>query len=466
MAGMISNLGSAKNTLLAQQTGLMVTGHNIANATTEGFHRQEVLTESLSGNAHGISLDRVRRHTDFFLNRQMMVQGGEVGYANARQEYIAQIDPVLGDLGEGGLNASLDRFFSNWNELSANPENLDLRTELLYASDSIVTVLNRQAYEITKARDDANDDLEFLVAEVNSKLGSVADLNKAIIEHEAHGEDANELKDHRDKLADELASLIGVKVFQQDDGTVRLLIANGMAMVDRDVHFAIALQPQDTDDDGVLDGKYFDVVLENSIPIIINSRVKGEIGGALHFRDTDAVGLMTLVDELAYDLGTEVNAIHETGFGLDDSTGLAFFTGLGTTASGAAKGLALNTDIASDGQKIAASGESGAVGDGANALRLAQLDISDVAHNNSRTLAESSNFLLANFTALKRTTTSTQEGFQQRYDLLSNLQMSNVGVSVEEEMVVLNRYQRAFHSTTKVIKTLDEMIQVVLGMKG
>ena len=177
MGGLYDALGVGLNTLVSHQAGIQVTGHNIANVNTEGFHRQQVQVKARGSGTYGIEVAKVRRHTDQYLARRLHAQEGSLGHSNARAAGLQSVEAVVGDHGEFGLSATLDRFYASWRELSVFPQESSQRGETLTATQSLVNAIHRLDETIDDARSDANVEIQRLVGEVNVLISDVSRLN-------------------------------------------------------------------------------------------------------------------------------------------------------------------------------------------------------------------------------------------------------------------------------------------------
>ena len=121
MASLLDSLNIGGSSLATQQLGLQVTGHNISNAATVGYHRQSVLFESLGGTASGVRAAGIRRSEDRFLLQQLGAQAGNYGMASAKADTLNRLEDEVGGLDDLGLSSYMDRFYSGWRELAASP---------------------------------------------------------------------------------------------------------------------------------------------------------------------------------------------------------------------------------------------------------------------------------------------------------------------------------------------------------
>lgn len=464
MGGLYDALGVGLNTLVSHQAGIAVTGHNIANVNTEGFHRQEVQVKARGSGTYGIEIAKVRRNTDEYLARRLHAQEGTLGHANARASGLQSVEAVVGNHGEFGLTASLDRFFSSWRELSVFPQESSQRGETITATQSLVNAVHRIDETIADARDDANVEIGRVVGEVNILIADVSRLNREIVENEAYGEDANELKDQRDTAARDLGELMGATTTYDKDGSISIQLGGGINLVQRDTTIPLAVRNQDDNADGIVDSPFFDVWTNSGVNFNINERLGGKLAGLLQLRDVDLADRESELDEFAYDLVNAVNTVHEANFDLDGNAGTNLFDAL-TDTGGAAEALMINDDIQDDIDLLAAADTAAnSPGSGVGALAMAQIEQANISGSGTQTLSESANLLQTNYLFSLREALHAEEGSGLRLDLLEQLRESHSGVSIEEEMMSLNKYQRAFQGASKILSTVDQMLQTLIAM--
>ena len=175
--------------------------------------------------------------------------------------------------------------------------------------------------------------------------------------------------------------------------------------------------------------------------------------------DTTAAGLQTSLNTLTLQLVSQVNTLHRLGYGLDGSTTQDFFTASGTTA-------ATISVAVTDRQKIAASSTAAGVpGNNVNALALANLQTASVAGLGNTTFQSYYSAMAGSFGATLQGATRDLQGQEIFHDQLQAHRAEVSGVSMDEELINLLKYQRAFEAASKLITTSDEMLQTILTLK-
>ena len=185
----------------------------------------------------------------------------------------------------------------------------------------------------------------------------------------------------------------------------------------------------------------------------------GSMQGTIEARDMDLQFIRDNLDTLASNLISQVNAIHATGYGLDGSTGENFFTGT------SAADIGINSVLVNDPNRIQASGQAGTVGNNTVVLQLAQLADTKVAALGNQTFTENYGGGVAQL-GQSLSGVNTQLSNQQIVEQMLTRQRDSVsGVSLDEEMTDLIKYQRAFEASARLITIIDDLLETVVNLK-
>jgi flagellar hook-associated protein 1 FlgK len=169
------------------------------------------------------------------------------------------------------------------------------------------------------------------------------------------------------------------------------------------------------------------------------------------------------VDQLAFDLGNALNTVHQGGFALDGSGGRDLFNVSGTV-EGAARGLRINSVISGDPSLFAASGSAtSGPGDSVNLQLL--IGTETQALSGGLTVTSTIATLTTAYGAATERATAINEGDQALLSHLSAIRASASGVSIDEELVNMQKSQRAYDAIAKVIKTADEMLGTLMALR-
>lgn len=237
MGTSILNIGVSG--LSAAQAGLLTTGHNIANAATPGYNRQQIVqttnTPQFSGAGflgQGTNVTNVQRIYSQFLAAQVSSASTQAAQYQTYSNEISQLDNLLADP-NAGLSPALQDFFNAVSEVSANPASIPARQAMLSSAQALVGRFQSVDSRLNEIRDGVNGQITSSVGAINSLAQQVADLNQRIVVAQAAGprHQANDLLDQRDQLVAELNQQIRVTTTSNDDGSVNLFVGNGQALV-------------------------------------------------------------------------------------------------------------------------------------------------------------------------------------------------------------------------------------------
>jgi flagellar hook-associated protein 1 FlgK len=239
MSGISTILNIGKEALLAQQTAISVASHNIANADTEGYSRQNLtLTTAASSPlavgslGNGVKQVSIMRQYDQFITRQIVEQNSTLGYLEAQNEIYPVLEAVFDETDDLGMSDLLNAFWDSWQELSDNPELTSSRQEVLEQGQLLVDKLQSITASLGDLRSDLNLSLDAAVSEVNSITRQIAELNGQITSTETATAPQNDLRDKRDTLINELAGYLDISCCETATGACTVMISDGHTLVE------------------------------------------------------------------------------------------------------------------------------------------------------------------------------------------------------------------------------------------
>lgn len=315
----MSSFSTGLSALTVSQRLIDLTGHNIANAGTPGYHRQ---VAHLAGRyfggeiGQGVELQKIRRITSPVVETALLANTTETEALSTRGGYLQQIQSLLAPT-EGSLEERLDAFFNEIERASIHPENLTQRQAAVQAAVAFTQELNSLAASLDQIQSSLDFQAEQIVQQVNALAEQIAGLNQQIRRIEASGGQANDLRDQRGTLINELASRMNLRVVEQDKGSVTVLGA-GAPLVAGSSAFALKY---DVNSQGIAD------LVSAEDPALRFDVKGGSLGGLLEVRNDDLPFLQEHLDELARTVALQVNEVHATGVGLNGFA--TIFTGLG-----------------------------------------------------------------------------------------------------------------------------------------
>ncbi len=324
--------------LQAAQAGLITTQHNIANASTPGFHRQQILQSAALAQqtgagftGQGVQVTNVERLYSQFLTDQVLQTEAQGKYLTAFFSGVKQIDNLLADP-NAGLSPAVQQFFGAVQELASNPGSAPARQALLSESQTLVNRFNSINQRLTDIRQDVNTQISGVVTEINAAATQIASLNEQIVLAQGTASAAqspNDLLDLRDKLVGDLNRLAKTTVVKQYDGTLNVYIGNGQALVVGQRTFNLTVNQSSEDPDNLVVG--YNSSGTTNTPINSSSLGGGELGGLLDFRSTTLETAQNSLGRVALGLAETFNAQHKLGVDLNGVLGTDFFNLASTT---------------------------------------------------------------------------------------------------------------------------------------
>ena len=461
------NLG--RGALLTQQEAINTTSHNIANVNTPGYTRQRLNMGTntplsfWSGQVGtGVSGTGVERIYDRFLGFQVNDENQNLGKWEAEKNTLERVEMIFDESTGYGLNQGLSEFWNGWQDLVNNPSGLTERTSLLSKSESLALTFNQTRSDLEKIRTDLDKNIEGTVDEINQITEQIADLNQKIAQAETGGQEANDYRDKRDLLLKDLSSKIDINSFEGSDGKITVLAANGRPLVQNDHSRDLSTR------DNALSGHKDIVWLDSEDnPTDIASDINGgKLKGWLEVRDNTIPEYMDRLDSFAGSIIEKVNELHQSGYAMttdpltgDPYTGVPFFSG--TDASD----IAVNSDIIDDVNMIAAAETVGGVpGDNGMAIQISNLQNALTMNDDNATFDNYYNSLVSDVGTDVRGAAINYDHQSSVVTHLDNYRESVSGVSLDEEMVNLIKFQHAYEAAAKIISTADELLQTVINM--
>lgn len=443
----------ARDGMLAQSGALDIAGQNVTNANTPGYVRRSAVLEARAltpGAVGGIDFSGIRRHYDKFAEMRIMGETGMLAAAKSRAGGLSGLEGWLTPP-EGGVGDSMNALFSAATELATNASDPTARSAFLAKAEQVALSFRAAGNALSQRRSDLAGQAGEVAGELNKNLTAIGDLNKKIAEAQALGQPAADLRDKRDLLVKQVGDAIGATAFEEPNGMVALM-AGGTTLVQGDQVNQVAVSM------GASNTLKIEVQKPGGAKIDITQRVdSGKLGGIREARDTDLVALQASLDQLAYDFAEKANTVHASGFGLDGVSGRPLFAPPAGVA-GAASALVVDPGVAGQPDKVAASGSASSVPAG-NDIALAFADIASQTLGAGGTPAERFGSFaggLGNAQVSAESAIGLREG---TLSMAETMREQASGVSIEEEMVDLSRYQRAFEATMRVLKVADELLE-------
>ncbi|TVP83946.1 MAG: flagellar hook-associated protein FlgK [Thioalkalivibrio sp.] len=316
--------------LAAFQRGLSTTGHNIANAGTEGYSRQRVDLNTrepqFAGNGYigkGVEVGGVNRVFDQFVENQLRTATSASAQSSAFHDYAKRVDSLLANP-DSGLAVGLQRFFAAAQDVATDPTSVPARQVMIAEAESLTGRFASLHEQLDGQRTLVNGQIETTVSEINGIAESLAEVNAGIVAATGRGGGAapNDLLDQRDRLVRELAEQVNVTTVPQDDGALNVFVGNGQSLVIGSKASELVAQPLGEDPLQVGVGLAGSGGAVTDIGRFLTGGRLGallEVRGSLLDRTQNDLGL------IAQGLAREFNAQHAEGRDLNGERGGDFF---------------------------------------------------------------------------------------------------------------------------------------------
>ncbi|ALC86355.1 flagellar biosynthesis protein FlgK [Bacillus sp. FJAT-22090] len=505
MGSTFMGLETSKRGLYTQQSALYTTGHNISNANTLGYSRQRVNMEATLGypgaglNAPkipghlgtGVQAQSVQRIRDQFIDRQYRQETTKLGYWESRSTAISQMEDIMAEPSEFGLNTSLDQFWKSLQDLSTNPENAAARKVVVQRGIGVAESFNYIHKQLSDIQGNIKNEILTSTDDVNSILKQIASMNEQIQAIEPNGYMPNDLYDARDKLLDELSQFFPIEIEYTKSGGNALAIAEGSVKVSIKTKTgsieiingkdAGQLTPNGMSNNADFEPfNGFTVAGSGAVtggPISYNDMElnKGKMLSLInsygHGTDpTNVEGyypeMLAKLDKMALAFAEKFNEVHRGGTDLNGDVGKNFFVPkAGATIS--AGNISVDSIFESDPSLVAASSSAGKEeGNGANAILLANMKSEKLPGLNGATVqsfyqsmigqlgvdGEQANRLAYNSATIKLT--------------VENNRASVSSVSLDEEMTNMITFQQAYNASARMITVIDETLDKIINGMG
>jgi len=509
MRSTFAGLSIASSGLFAAQRALDITGHNISNANTRGYSRQRLNQAAqdpmsiVGGQGQlglGVKMQFISQVRDEMLDIKYRTEVNTLGEWEEKYNSISQIEAIFNEPTDTGIRKVMDNFFEGLNSLSKDPSSPTTRAVFIQSAVALAQNFNHMTDNFEKMIRDANEEVESSVRSINSMGSQIARLNKQILEAELDGSRANDLRDARNLLIDDLSKLVDIQVKEVpisngNSSTLSILI-QGTPLVNHTDTNVLELeinQKHPMHEDGLNanpDRTDLSTIQVSNIKWASGSsldqtKLGGTIGGQLQQRDgfkDENKGIpyyVRFTSEFAKSFAETINTAHAAGYALGATTpsGLDIFgsNGGGTINAGNIK---VNQALLNDPTLLALGGNSGAKDDNINAIKMLELRsnknfVSKIVYD------DASEIVLGEGTPedVIKTMISTlgvdgQEAKRmfnnQQYlaEEIDSFRMSVSGVSQDEEMSNMIKFQHAYNAAARMITTVDEMIDVIINRMG
>jgi flagellar hook-associated protein 1 len=420
--------------LMAQQQALDVAAHNVANANTVGYTRQEAtlgaanplhLTAGVTQNGagaflgQGVDVTAYRRVRDGFLDLQVRAQNMALGDATTTAEALGNVESAIGEPSTTGINALLGKFYTAWSDLANHPESDSSKQAVNVAAKTLADAFGSLAGQLQSAATDASTEFNNITGAtgpIKAAATSLAQLNKAISSAVQAGQSPNDLLDRRDQILDDLSQYGQVSVTSTGSGQISVMLGNQSVVTDSTVDW-------------------------QTPPVSGFAPGGGQLGALQALSTTTIPGYLSQLDAVANTISHDVNAAYG---------GTVPFFG-GTTAATLGTGIPAASAIT--------AGSGGTAGSNDIATAVAALRDSSAGGAQYGALVRQVGSDADNATRAQSVAQAASDAAEDRRQNVS-------GVSLDEEMANMLRFQRGYQASARAMSTIDDMLDTLINRAG
>ncbi|MHB1392771.1 MAG: flagellar hook-associated protein FlgK [Clostridia bacterium] len=478
MSSSFRGLGIGISAIFANQRALDVAGHNISNVNTPGYTRQMISNSSSfyqklgqSGNGksmqvgYGVDVQEIKQYRDEFLDRKIKRENCDLGYWDARQFGISELEAIFNDSTDEGLQSVMNNFWNSWEQLSKPTGGLTARAIVKESAISFVESVKHMDSLLVNYRKSKDTEIIENVGRVNDIAKRIAQLNMDIKKVESHGVVANDYRDERENLIDELSGLTKIQIVNSDELKIAI---EGRMLVDDTQYDQIQVVP-DPNLNGFAKLTWKSTGEDTSI-------AGGKITSLFEARDELVFGFKAKLNELVKGVAAEVNTIHFSGYGTKDAVHRNFFVneldGSGNDID--ISNISFNPDLNSF-DNIASGETAYNLEDNQIALKIAELRHQDVfssdKYETDSTLRKN-NFdefyrgIISDLGNKGQEAVTAAKAQKLLIEQVEYRRQSVSAVSMDEEMSNLIRYEHSYNAAARIVNTMDEMLDIIINKIG
>ena len=482
-------MGSTFNTyniattgMYASQASLTTVSTNLSNVNTTGYSRQRVTTAEqsilLSGETSygsGVSVESVSRLRNGFLDNTYRQANAGTAYLNAKNTVLEDAQALLSEYessdsstdGEYGLQATIEEFFSSWEDLTTDPSSQSSRATVVENAVALVEALDEINEQLVEIQEDACARIEDGVDTLNSLAQQVAAANLQILQAVNNGSSANDLTDQRDALLDQMSALSNISVAEESNGMVNVTIG-GVALVQGvSTHTLsvarsngeVTIEWENLDCAANITSGSLKAYLEE---VDVSAVAEITDTGSYDFTTDSSSYLSTMrqgLNDLLTTIARQINSCLASGEDANGDAGAALFVATDANKAFSLGNIQVNPDIYEDADKLAV-GATQESEDNTVALAIVALQETDMF--TCEGLEMNLNDYYQSLISWVSTTGDTvSTNYDTQNSLLAQAESSRQSVSSvsqDEELSKMITYQSAYNASARVLSTIDGLI--------
>jgi flagellar hook-associated protein 1 len=458
-------LSGALSSLKTVQQQIALVSNNINNANTPGYSRKTANLSSIGDGVLlvGVKISDYQRATDKTLLKQLNASLAESGFKSAQQQYLDQIQDILGSSRDNvRLAKNLEAFASSWRQLQAEPENTALQSQVISSGNGFASEVRRLASQVEQLDRAIQSDIQTGVGELNTALKDIEKINGQISQALAVGTPIGDYEDQRDVALQKIAQYVEIRVLERGNGQISIYTPQGYALLDG--------KPQQFDFNAGI------ITIAGSSTVVNDNLRSGRLQALLALRaDTSPAAAapdatQEVIRKLREQLDSVVNGFL-TATTPPDSFAQAYNSATGNTGA-LATGFFTGTD------RTDFSVNASLLNGSATVKRAAAVTVSQAMQEGTRSFTAfgqtSSNLTYSGFaeeitaywqTGAKRADDEAQTATSQK-DYFQKLFTDKSGVNVDQELISLQTLQRSYQAAARLVNLVQQLNQTIIDMVG
>ena len=442
----------AQSGLSTYQGAIDVTSNNIANSSNPDYSRQRVVLATTPSQQQGqfvwgtgVQIGQIQRVRDQLTDQQIIANNSKYSSSSKSNDLLTQVQSLYSEPSDIGLSNLSSTFFNSWEQLSVTPNSISLRNNVIQAGQNLSDKVQSINQGLQTVKTSIYGQVQSNVDSINADVKQIQSLNKQIFTAQSTGLQPNDLLDQRDKAIADLSNLTNINV-TYDSGNSAVISIGGVFVADRSSYTQIKLASSGDK-----------LQLTSADGSVTANLTGGSTNALLDVYNNKIPAYQSGLDSYVNRLMTSVNAQQSSGYTINNppETGINFFS---SYTNGV---LSINQQILDDPQKIAAS-KDGTSGNGDIALNIANL--LTTPDSTGTTLQDNYNSLISNIGNDTKSSSDSANSYNLVLQQLNQQKDSNSGVSVDEEMMNVIKYQRSYEASAKLVTMANDMLQTLLNM--
>lgn len=517
---LISTLNMAQQAMMVNQAAITTISNNIANVDTPGYSRLRINQAALinntpsAGNAislaescSGVTITSVQRYSDIYLQNYYRQESSTASYLQEYSAIASNIENLTNELNDTGLAEALNNFYAAADALNDDPSDITARENYVQQAQNVTAVFNTTYKGLMSLKTSLvgdpsapgtleSSEIYSDVEKVNSLLDQIADVNYDIIRTNSGESYSTSLLDKRDQLVNQLSEMIPVDVSENSNHTVKITLGDYDLVAGTKISAHLS----------VSSGNYSNPVSVNlvnpegtaNIATNVNSSIDSGTLGAILVATKDSTGSnLTLnstlksLNDLAYNFADVLNSI-QTKVGYPDSDGTTplaidsdtgklmistekLFVTSDASATINAGNISINSKLINDPNLVAAarldltkytnpSQYENSIGNNANATLILNSRNTTVEDLGNMTVE---NYLASMVSGIGLDVDNINTSYENQTSVLSEVETqlnSAIGVNLDEELVDLIKYQRAYQAAARVFSVCNDLMDVLVHL--